>query len=278
MKKTIFEIPKMDCPSEEQMIRMALQGSSSINQLTFDLTNRRLNVLHDGTPEPILKKLEPLNFGAKINSTQDLSDTELESVTDIVSSLESNPGESRVLWQLLTINGLMFFAELSLGLFAESTGLIADSLDMFADAIVYGISLYAVGRAVSVQQSAARLSGYLQLALSLGALSEVVRRFFFGSEPLASYMMAVSIVALIANVTCLALISKHRQGGIHMKASWIFSTNDVIANMGVILAGVLVYFFRSPLPDLIIGLIISAVVLRGAIAILKISSPNQSAP
>ena len=179
--------------------------------------------------------------------------------------------------QLLAINFTMFVAEIIVGWLAQSTGVIADAMDMFADSAVYGVSLYAVGRALATQRKAARLSGYLQAALASFALFEVIRRFFFGSEPLAPYMVAISLVALIANVTCLFLISKHRTGGIHMKASWIFSTNDVIANVGVIVAGVLVYYFRSPIPDLVVGFIISIVVVRGAIAILKISKEPRFA-
>jgi Co/Zn/Cd efflux system component len=124
---------------------------------------------------------------------------------------------------LLAINGIMFFIELALGLFAESTGLIADSLDMFADAAVYGLALYAVGRAAAMKAQAAHLAGWLQLLLAVGALSEVVRRFFFGSDPESGLMMGVGLVALIANVTCLILISKKRDRGAHMTASYIFS-------------------------------------------------------
>lgn len=86
-------------------------------------------------------------------------------------------------------------------------------------------------------------------------------------------MMGVSVLALAANVTCLALLSRHRTGGVHMRASWIFSTNDVIANLGVILAGALVALTGSSVPDLIIGSVIGVVVLRGAIRIMRMARP-----
>ncbi len=276
MKRTVFSVPKMDCPSEERMIRMVLQGSNSVQTLDFDLNGRKLTIMHRGAAEPILSKLEPLGFGAKIAESRDASDSELESVREIVAELEKDPSEAKVLKALLAINGTMFVLEIILGWVAQSTGLIADSLDMFADAAVYGVSLYAVGKAFSVQRKAARMSGYMQLLLALGAFSEVVRRFIHGSEPFAPIMVGVSCLALIANVTCLVLISKHRGGGVHMKASWVFSTNDVIANMGVFLAGGLVYFFNSSIPDLVIGTIIAFVVLRGSITILKISKPQAT--
>lgn len=265
----------MDCPSEEKLIRMALSGHSAIKSMSFDLAKREMTLKHEGDYSPILKLLEPLNFGAKITSSHILDSSAEESDPDEFEATGA-PGEARVLKILLAINALMFVIEITLGWIAQSTGLIADSLDMFADAAVYGVSLYAVGKALVRQRQAARLSGYLQLLLAATAIFEVGRRFYFGSEPFASYMMAVSLLALVANVSCLALISKHRTGGVHMQASWIFSANDVIANLGVILAGALVFVTKSPYPDLIIGAIIAVIVFRGAIKILKISSPQPA--
>jgi len=162
----------------------------------------------------------------------------------------------------------MFFAEIILGFLAESTGLIADSLDMLADAGVYGISLYVVGKGIAQQSKAASLSGILQIILGFGVIAEVLRRLYFGSEPESFLIMAVGAVALIANIYCVLLISRHRDAGVHMRASWIFTTNDVIANLGVIISGCLVWIFGSRYPDLVIGAIISAIVVRGGFKIL----------
>lgn len=183
--------------------------------------------------------------------------------------------ERKTLIVLLAINALMFVAELTLGWLAQSTGLIADSLDMLADATVYGLSLYAVGKGVVKQAGAARVSGYLQILLGVGVLFEVLRRLLLGSEPQSTLIMVVGAVALVANIFCLVLISRHRDGGVHMRASWIFSTNDVIANIGVILSGALVALMASPYPDLIVGTIISVVVIRGGIKILSDAKQTQ---
>ena len=177
--------------------------------------------------------------------------------------------ERKTLMALLAINAFMFVTEIILGWMAESAGLIADSLDMLADAGVYGLSLFAVGKGIQMQSKAASISGVLQIILGLGVLLEVFRRLLFGSEPESLLIMCVGAVALIANVYCLVLISRHRDSGVHMRASWIFSTNDVIANLGVIISGGLVWVFGSRYPDLIVGAIISAVVVRGGLKILK---------
>ena len=166
----------------------------------------------------------------------------------------------------------MFIVEIIVGIYAESTGLVADGLDMLADSFVYGLSLYAVGKSLTMKHKAAYFSGVMQISLGLLCLVEVGRKFYFGSEPLSSYMIAISIVALIANLLCLVLIHKHKDGEIHMKASWIFSANDVIVNTGVIISGILVYVLGSNLPDLIIGALVSLIVIRGGVSIIKMSS------
>ena len=186
---------------------------------------------------------------------------------DCAIDIESRE-QSRLLWILLAINGAMFAVEISIGILADSMGLIADSLDMLADAAVYGIGLYAVGRSNALKLTAATISGYFQIILGIGILTEIVRRFVFGSDPEPLLMISISILALIANFVCLALISKHRDGEIHMRASWIFSRNDVIANAGVIVAGALVYFLHSGWPDLLIGILIVLVVIKGGISII----------
>jgi cation diffusion facilitator family transporter len=170
---------------------------------------------------------------------------------------------------LLAINATMFVIELVTGILAESTGLIADSLDMLADAVVYGIGLYAVGRAASAKIRAAYASGYFQMMLALIVVLDVSRRAIFGSDPEPAYMMLIGLVALAANVVCLILIARHRDGGVHMRASWIFSKNDVIANIGVILGGGLVFVTGVRWPDLVVGIAIAYIVFRGALAIME---------
>jgi len=180
--------------------------------------------------------------------------------------------ESGTLKILLAINAVMFVLELTTGVIAQSTALVADSLDMFADAAVYGLSLYAVAHSIRMQVRAAHVAGVLQLILALGVLLEVGRRFLLGSEPESALMMVMALIALVANSTCLILIFRHRHGGAHMKASWIFSANDVIINLGVIVAGVLVAWTGSNYPDLVVGTIVGLIVLNGARRILALKS------
>ena len=188
-----------------------------------------------------------------------------------------NAQERKTLLLVLGINAFMFFFEMALGLIAQSTGLIADSLDMLADATVYAISLYAVGKGDVLKVKAAKFSGFAQMFLSLLVLADVLRRFILGSDPVSTLMMGVGVIALVANVICLSLIAKHRDGGVHMRASLIFSKNDVIANLGVIAAGALVWALGNRYPDLVIGSVIAIIVFRGGLQILKAAAEQKEA-
>jgi len=261
-----FDVPKMDCPSEEGMIRMAFNSLEPKPLLNFNIPNRLVTIYHANNLDEVTRRMESLNYGAALNNTQEISASDIAQTQQ--SSLINDKEEAKTLKWLLAINGVMFFIELAVGLYAQSTGLIADALDMFADAAVYALALFVVGKSAQLKLKAAHISGWLQLILALAVLVEVVRRFFYGSEPVSLLMMAMGTIALIANITCLMLIYKNKDSGTHMKASWIFSANDVIANAGVILAGGLVLVTGSALPDLIIGFIIGLVVLNGARRIL----------
>lgn len=266
---SLFDVPGMDCPAEEQMVRTALAELTPPPGFEFDLNRRQMRIYHAKSQlEEISHRLDGLGLGSRLLETGTLTDEARLLMQESAAARDAR--EARVLTWLLAINGLMFVLEFVVGWLAQSTGLIADSLDMFADAAVYGLALYAVGRSARLKVRAAHLAGWLQLALALFALSEVVRRFIFGSEPVSTLMIGMGLVALVANVASLMIISKSRDSGAHMKASWIFSANDVMANLGVIVAGVLVMWTGSRWPDLIIGTLIALVVLNGARKILQL--------
>ena len=260
-----YQIPKMDCPSEERLIRMALQDMPEIAQLQFDLTQRQLTILHQGDVAPITAKLQTLGLGARLALSRTATPHDL--------APEAAPhSERQTLYWLLAINALMFVLEFATGIVAQSTALIADSLDMFADAAVYLLALYAVGRGLQLQLRAARVAGWLQAILVCGVLLEVARRTAFGSEPLSMLMLGMAVMALLANISCLLMLAKHRQGGVHMQASWIFSANDVLINFGVILAALLVAWTGSAYPDLVVGTVVGVIVLLGAKRILALKN------
>ncbi|MDA3943472.1 MAG: cation diffusion facilitator family transporter [Bacteroidetes bacterium] len=263
MQKSTYNIPEMDCPSEENLIRMKLDGVEGIRQLDFDIENRKLSVFHFGDESAITERLQSLKLGAKLVVTEKADESKLD--------IESTAGQSKLLWTVLLINFVFFVVEMTTGLISRSMGLVADSLDMLADTAVYGMSLWAVGAAVARKKKVATLSGYFQLALAAIGLIEVIRRFI-GMEEIPDFriMIGVSVLALIANSVCLYLLQKSKSKEAHMKASMIFTSNDVIINSGVIVAGIFVMLTQSKYPDLIVGAIVFLVVVRGAVRILKL--------
>nr|WP_242041672.1 cation transporter [Alkalinema sp. FACHB-956] len=180
-----------------------------------------------------------------------------------------NAAERKTLRILLLINGVMFIVGIVAGVLAHSTALVADSLDMLADASVYTMSLFAVGKSAHHKNRAATLSGIFQITLAVMVVVDVFRRFVWGSSPESDWMIAIALLALIANSYGLYLLSKHRKGEVHMRASWIFTQNDVIANFSVIIAGLLVTLFNSRYPDLMVGFGIASLVVWGGISIIR---------
>jgi cation diffusion facilitator family transporter len=187
-----------------------------------------------------------------------------------------NKAQRKILRVLFALNAAMFMTGIIAGTLAQSTALIADSLDMLADAAVFGISLYAIGNSQAKKIRAAFLSGIFQTTLASLVLVDVARRAIFGSEPESSWMVGIALLSLIVNSLCMFLMAKHRHEEVHMRASWIFLSNDVMANLGVIIAGLLVNLLNSPYPDLIIGLMIAIIVIRGGIGIIRDARNEQT--
>ena len=177
--------------------------------------------------------------------------------------------QRRVLRAVLWLNSLMFIAEFGAGLAANSTALLADSVDMFGDAIVYGFSLYAVARGTVWQARVALLKGLIMAAFGLGVLIEVRHKLIAGVVPTPGLMSIVGLIALGANAVCLLLLSRHRSDDINMRSAWVCSRNDVIANAGVLLAAGGVALTRSGWPDILVGLAIAMMFASSAVRVIR---------
>ena len=177
-----------------------------------------------------------------------------------------------VLQATLWINAVMFLFECGAGLAAHSTALLADSVDMLGDAIVYGFSLYAVGRGPVWQSRAAFLKGLVMAAFGVGILVQVALKLARGLTPGVETMSAVGLLALVANLVCLRLLWRHREDDVNMRSAWICSRNDVIGNVSVLVAAAAVWLSGSPWPDIIVGLLVAGVFGRSAVGVLAEAS------
>lgn len=171
--------------------------------------------------------------------------------------------QKRMLWLVLTINAVMFVTEFTAGLIAGSTALLADSLDMLGDTMVYSLSLLVLARSPRWKALSAGVKGTIMLGFGGLVLVEAAYKAYAGSAPVSVAMMSVGAVALVANIACLILLTRHREDDVNMRSAWICSRNDLFANSGVIIAGALVWATASVWPDVLVG---------SAIAVLFVSS------
>ncbi len=269
VRRSTYHLPGMDCDAEERLVRMRLEPLPEVRALTVDLDARTVAVDHDG-PEPTVgAELAALALGARLRA----SGPAPANVGTAAPDPAAEARQRRTLWTVLAINATFFVVEITAGLVFDSMALIADALDMLADAMVYALSLAAVGATVAFKRNAARVAGALQAVLALVGFAEVLRRFF-GAEamPDGAVMIPVAAAALVANVICLVLLRRLRSGEPHLRASVIFTSNDVVIAIGVIVAGAGVLLTGSAWPDLVVGGIVFAVVARGAWRILRLAS------
>jgi Co/Zn/Cd efflux system component len=177
--------------------------------------------------------------------------------------------QRRVLQIVLVINAAMFLAESISGILANSTALLADSVDMLGDAIVYGFSFYVVARGAVWQARAALLKGLIMAAFGVGVLVQVVAKILAGLVPSAEIMGGIGLLALAANGVCLALLWPRRADDINMRSAWVCSLNDVAGNGAVLVASAAVALTGSGWPDIIVGLMIAAMFGASAVSVIK---------
>lgn len=181
----------------------------------------------------------------------------------------TTPQKRRVLWQVLGLNLLLSLSLAVTGVLGDSNGLIANALDNLSDSAVYAISLFALGRSPRLKVVAARVSGVLLLVFAVGVLSDALRRFMTGTEPLGAIMIVMSLISTAINLLCLKLLKPMKNADVNLRAAQTFSLNDFVSNLGILIAGGLVAWLGQPWPDLAVGIAIAAIAVKGGIDILR---------
>lgn len=177
--------------------------------------------------------------------------------------------QSATLKTVLVINAVMFVIELLSGIFAGSTALLSDSLDNLGDALTYGISLYAIASSPHSKAKIALFKGILILIAGVFVLFQVGYRIMVPVIPTYETMGLISLLALLANGTCLALLWKHREEDINMSSVWVCSRNDVASNVSVFVAAGGVWLTHSGWPDILIGLVLALLFLKSSIRVIR---------
>ncbi|MFI5390647.1 MAG: cation diffusion facilitator family transporter [Bacteriovoracales bacterium] len=177
--------------------------------------------------------------------------------------------QSQVLKIVLIINATMFFIEFTMGWIVHSTSLLGDSLDMLGDALMYALTLFVLDRSLKSKTRVAFFKGLVLGAFGLGVMVEAISKIFSDILPSAPTMGWIGGLALVANMVCLQLLLRHKNDDLNMKSVFICSRNDIIANVGVLLAAFLVSFFKSRWPDIIVGGVIAVIFLNSAFLIIR---------
>ncbi|AFY92832.1 cation transporter [Chamaesiphon minutus] len=175
----------------------------------------------------------------------------------------------RVLFQVLGLNLLLSISLFITGLLGNSSGLIANALDNLSDSAVYAISLFAIGRSPKLKVFAARVSGVLLIIFAIGVLGDAIRRVMTGSEPTGIVMIGMSVISTAINLLSLKLLKPLKNADVNLRAAQTFSINDFVSNLGILVAGGLVAWIEQPWPDLVVGVAIAAIAVKGGIDILR---------
>ena len=260
-----FRVDGMDCAAEEQLVRMRLGQLDGIDHVSVDLATRVVTVEHTLDTTKVATALDILDLGSS-----HIGDGG-------PAAPVGDPKRERTgLAIALAINAVFFIAEITFGLVSGSMGLIADGLDMGADASVYALSLAAAGTTTTRKNRLARASGYLQLTLAVVGLAEVVRRALTESGPPdTTAMVTIAALALTGNIATIVVLHRIKTDEAHLQASWIFTANDIKVNALVIVAALTVALTDSALPDLIAGGIIFAFVANGGLRILRLTRTDR---
>lgn len=197
-----------------------------------------------------------------------------KNISHCCSSLEkelsvAHEGKRNILIGVLVINATMFFVEGIYGWLAQSSALMADALEMLGDAAIYGFSLYVIRLHPIWQSRAAFIKGIIMAVFAVSVLLGSLYRAFDPVVPEADTMGIIGGMALAANLVCAILLLGFKNSDINMRSAWLCSRNDVLANIGVLLAAGGVAWTQSSWPDLVVGVSISVLILNSAIEVLK---------
>jgi len=177
--------------------------------------------------------------------------------------------QSKTLKIVLAINVFLFIVVFSSGLIAQSTGLMSESLDDLGDAITYVLSLFVIYKSNQAKARVALFKGILILIGALFVLSQVIQNIIDHTTPIFEIMSIAGVIALVGNLICLYLLTKHKDQDINMSSVWECSRNDIANNIAVIIASLIVWFTQSGWADIVVGLALSIFLLRSSYKVIS---------
>jgi len=170
------------------------------------------------------------------------------------------------------INALMFGLELYYGILSHSVSLLSDSAHNIGDALILGSSIVVIGSAVKTKAKLALVKSIIMFAFGIMALVYVLNNIMTGYVPDPHPITYVGIFVLIGNIISAVILLYYRNKDINLKSAYICCRNDALSSVGIIIAGLLVMFTQSNIPDIVIGGGIALLICTSAIKIFKEST------
>ena len=181
----------------------------------------------------------------------------------------ASPVYRRILWVALAVNLAMFAVEIGAGLAAQSSSLLADSLDFLGDSANYGLSLFVLGMALQWRARASLIKAASMAAFGLWVAYVTIGHALAGTVPSAPVMGAVGALAFAANLGVAFLLYRWREGDSNMRSVWLCTRNDAIGNLAVLAAAAGVLGSGAGWPDYLVAAVMSGLALTGAVQVAR---------
>lgn len=196
---------------------------------------------------------------------------------DLPQELEhASPGYRRALWAVVALNVGYGLIEGVGGFLADSQALKADALDFLGDGLITLLGLIAIGWSLIWRARSALIQGLFLGVLGLGVLANTAYRVILEGQPTAELMGAFGAVALVVNVVAALILIPHREGDANVRAVWLFSRNDALGNLAVVIAAGLVAMTDTRWPDLVVAAVVAGLFLQSSWSIVTAATRDLS--
>jgi Co/Zn/Cd efflux system component/copper chaperone CopZ len=260
-----YRVTGMDCASCAAKIEGAARSVSGVKEVKVSIVSQQMTLTteHGGAPLPELeRKISGLGYRlTRLDADED--DDRIPDLSHVT------PAYKRALWIVVLLNAGYGLVELVGGFIAGSQSVKADALDFIGDGVISFLGLIAIGWGLAARAKAALLQGIFLGLLGAGVLVATVYRVLVYQQPEADLMGILGAIGLIINVSCAVVLLPHREGDANVRAVWLFSRNDAIGNVAVVIAAVLVAWTQTPWPDLLVAVVVAALFLQSAFSIIR---------
>jgi Co/Zn/Cd efflux system component len=271
-----YQVTGMDCASCAAKIEVAARKLPGVAYVRVSIASQIMTLeVHDmGKELPVvertiaglgyqLDRLDAPKATIRDAPDDDDDDDKIPDLSHVTASYK------RALWIVVLLNLSYGIVEVVGSFLAGSQALQADSLDFIGDGLISFLGLMAVGWGLAARAKAALLQGIFLGLLGVGVVGSTFYRLFVDYEPQTTLMAGFAVVAFAVNVAAAMVLIPHRKGDANMRAVWLFSRNDAIGNLAVVLAAGLVWWLQTPLPDLVVAFAVAGLFLNSAWSIVR---------